>query len=580
MKTKADRTRPPRSTAHYLRLLIAPAILGLAAITPAHAQQVLNLVPGEQVYPWVEQEPSAAGGQSIRKLKTTKTSSGKEVVADRVLIQLQKGLTAAEQLQIHQQASSLGAGAAKSVLQLPNGYYLVDVTGASVEAAVQAYRAADSRVLAAGPDSIMKADATTNDPLLADQWYLDRIQAKEAWDRSRGAGIKVAILDTGIDESLPDLAGKVDARWNTVLSSSSNTNDDVGHGTSVAGIVAATANNMIGVAGVGPDVRLLNVKIAVDGIFIPSAAAAGIYWAADHGAHVLNMSFGITYDCALSHPDVTVLRNALAYASTRNMVLVAAAGNDGITAKTTPASCPTYCQWRVTPDDVVASRSTRGTWVQVAAPAVSVLSTRLPGERDPRVDPCRPLNGDDSYGYCGPASGFTSFAAPIVSGIAALVRASCSLPDLSIHHQTVVNRITSTADAIAGTGTHWKYGRVNAKNAVCIPQPALTHTGATPTSLSFSWNDRSSESSFEFWHRPLGGRGAPCYCRLTGPSTHSAACGWSLVRDHSASLRRPWVLRVCSAPGQASELLPAHCHQNRRRQHLQSVAADSNRLWP
>jgi hypothetical protein len=146
-----------------------------------------------------------------------------------------------------------------------------------------------------------------------------------------------------------------------------------------------------------------------------------------------------------------------------------------------------------TSGDVKASSSTYGTWVQVAAPGTSILSTALPGGTACQSG----LVG--SYARC---SG-TSMAAPHVSGLAALVQASCNLFD----PQAVIDRIMSTSDPIAGTGTYWQAGRINAMQAVCLPNPnGLSITTVTDTSMSFIWNDRSTtETSFEFAYRPAGG---------------------------------------------------------------------------
>jgi hypothetical protein len=253
-------------------------------------------------------------------------------------------------------------------------------------------------------------------------------------------------------------------------------------------MAAAATNNAVGIAGVGYNARLLNVKIFMDDESDATAIAAGIYWAADHGAHVIHMSFNSPVDCASFGADVALQRQAVEDAWSRNIVLVASAGNAGNTARRTPASCPNVLAVANTDAlDVINPSSSRGTWVDVAAPGSSVLTTV-----SPVPEKCLPLDFDSNYAYC---SG-TSEAAAVVSGLAALVRATCSAIN-----QEVVNRIINTTDLIAGTGTHWQFGRVNAANAVCIPQPALSQTGSTPDSLSYSWTDRSTETFFQFWFR-------------------------------------------------------------------------------
>jgi thermitase len=473
--------------------LVAATVLMLSTVVAANAQQPVDSAAGQaEAYPFVT-IASAAGGSPIRKLKTTKTSKGL-AVADRLIVAFKADLTDSDRAQIHQHAASLGAGAARSVLALHDGFYLVDVAGASLEAAAAAYRAADPRVVAAGPDFIGTAATTTDDPLASRQTHLTRIQANAAWERARGTGIKIAIVDSGIDDTHPDLAGKVDAKV-TMLGEGTSLLDDSGHGTGMAGIAAAATNNAVGVAGVAYDARLLSVKASSHGEFPASAAANGIRWAADNGADIINMSFVVSVlDCASSDSAIAMLREAVNYAWGRNAVLVASAGKEDSTLKHTPASCPHVISVAATDDnDVRAPFTTHGPWVTVAAPGVRVLTTRA----NVLTHSCASLPGVDArYGLCTGSSP----AAAVVSGIAALVRATCGA-----WNQIVVDRITGGADRIAGTGSDWQFGRVNAWNAVCIPRPSMTQTSSTPSSLTYSWADRSLESFFEFWHRPVSG---------------------------------------------------------------------------
>jgi hypothetical protein len=144
-------------------------------------------------------------------------------------------------------------------------------------------------------------------------------------------------------------------------------------------------------------------------------------------------------------------------------------------------------------NDIRTTSSSFGSdWVQVAAPGLSILSTAVPGAPSCQTDPV------DVYAHC---SG-TSMSAPHVAGLAALVRASCGLTTA----QAIVDRITSTAEPVTGTGTFWQFGRVNAFKAACLPSPGgLAVTSASDTSISFSWLDRSPfESSFLFRYRLHG----------------------------------------------------------------------------
>lgn len=249
--------------------------------------------------------------------------------------------------------------------------------------------------LAEGPESANTASATTNDTYLDRQWALNKIHALDAWQITTGSNdVRIAVLDTGIDQTHADLLGKV---VDSVSLSSSQTVGDVNsHGTHIAGIIGATANNDSGIAGVANTASLLNVKVANDDGFTDAAAVAkGIIWAVDNGAKVINISL------TLAKPNKAV-EEAVDYAWRKGALLVAAAGNDGGTAPVYPAYYTNVVAVTSTNnDDILAQLAKRGGWVDVAAPGVNIYST-LPG------------NG---YGY---KTG-TSMAAAYVSGLAGLL---------------------------------------------------------------------------------------------------------------------------------------------------------------
>ncbi len=255
-----------------------------------------------------------------------------------------------------------------------------------------------------GPSSVLAADnqeggqtssaATpiTNDSYVDKQWALQRIQGL-AVGSGNTDGVLVAVLDTGIDQQHEDLAGRIVGSIN--FSDSQTVSDRLGHGTHVAGIIAATAGNGIGIAGVAPSARLLNVKIADDkGMVWASTVAKGIIWAVDNGAKIINMSLAI--------PAATpALEEAVNYAWSKGVVIIAAAGNTGSSVPTYPASCPNVIAVAAT--DINGSlweRSNHGDWVSAYAPGAEIYSA-LPG---------------NSYGY---KSG-TSMATAYVTAMAAL----------------------------------------------------------------------------------------------------------------------------------------------------------------
>ena len=486
-----------------LAAIVALCLVCLSLL-PHSAHAALPSLPTADSYPRLAQTIQIQRGLQIvqvRPLKTVVTLSKRQAVADRLIVVFRSNLVDADQNLSHLRANSRGAGNASPLLKVGPKAILVDVTGAkSLEEAARAYKL-DPNVLHASPDWIMHASETPNDPFIGSQGGLNTIQAPAAWNRTHGStGMVIAVLDTGIDETHPDLAAKVVNRHD-FTGSSIGTGDVVGHGTHVAGIAAASTNNAIGVAGVGYNSRLLNVKVLDDsGDGSISMLFNGIYWAADHGAHVINMSLGADQDCSTSWwEDLTdtgrnELRDSINYAWGRNIVLVAAAGNNGANRQQWPAACPNVVSVaNTTVADVKATSSNFGTWVDVAAPGSSIFSTAVPGALK-----CQ----SGLVGQFANCSG-TSMASPHVAGIAALVRASCGFSSGS----DIVTRITSTSDAIAGTGTNWQFGRVNALRAVCFPVPGGANIGAvTGSSLQLRWTDRTpGETRFEILRQPLGG---------------------------------------------------------------------------
>lgn len=293
-----------------------------------------------------------------------------------------------------------------------------------------------------------------NDPFFEEfQPGLQRIDAPRAWAVTKGSpSTVIAILDTGIEVDHEDLATKVVDSRN--FSDEPSVADLNGHGTHVAGIAAATTNNGMGVAGTGFNTRLLNVKILDDdmtGSF--SAVTAGIVWATDHGAKVINMSLAAPTSSEAMH-------DAVRYAARRNRVLVAAAGNLGTTRPLYPAAFPEVIAVAAVDDgDQLADFSTRGRWVDVAAPGVDVVSTMI----------------HDSYA----ALSGTSMAAPFVAGEAALLATRHS-------KRSIRDLIEQSADPIAGTGVAFRYGRINMFKAVSLtkdPKPPGRGKVVSNTSL-------------------------------------------------------------------------------------------------
>jgi type VII secretion-associated serine protease mycosin len=303
---------------------------------------------------------------------------------------------------------------------------------------------------AASPASGSLAAASTSaaatrrskDSLRRSQWSLDRLRAEEVWRKSKGRGVKVAVVDTGVQADHPDLRGRV-LKGRDYVQGDRNADDRNGHGTHVAGVIAARAGNKRGIAGLAPNARILPVRVLNSaGSGNTVAAARGIVWAVNKGADVINLSFaGAQRDAQMEQ--------AINYAVRRNVVVVAAAGNQGCAGPTTyPAALPGVIGVAATNRyDRVAPFSTCGTAVDVSAPGVSIRSTMI--KRPSMSLGCR-------YGasYC-VLSG-TSMASPHVAAAAAIVIARTRH---RLGAQQVGELLTTRAQDIGAPGYDTSSGR-------------------------------------------------------------------------------------------------------------------------
>jgi subtilisin len=240
-------------------------------------------------------------------------------------------------------------------------------------------------------------------------WGVDRIDAEKVWPKSSGNNIKVAVVDTGIDINHPDM--KVYGGINTI-NPQKGYKDDNGHGTHVAGIIAALSNK-IGVIGVACRAQLYAVKVlGANGSGYLSDAVEGLEWCINNGMHVVNMSVGHDTDVELLHEAIKAVYNA-------GIFIVAAAGNSGPDSNSViyPAKYPEVAAVSASDQhDSIAYFSSRGPEVDLTAPGVNIYSTY-------RNRTYMKLSG-------------TSMAAPHVSGTAALVLAKKGMmkPDVLLNH--------------------------------------------------------------------------------------------------------------------------------------------------
>jgi type VII secretion-associated serine protease mycosin len=290
-------------------------------------------------------------------------------------------------------------------------------------------------------------------PVSASEWWIPRWGLADVWKVTKGAGVTVAVVDSGVDASRPELGGAVvpgvdfsghgaDGRVDT---------DPVSHGTVIAELIAARGFSSGMLIGVAPRVRILPVTIGVAGKFpdaIGVATANAIRWAVDHGASVVNMSYGgVADEC------VGVLRDAIWYALDRNVSLVAGSGNDGKESNmpVAPALCPGVISVGAVDEQGRPWVNTaRQRYVDVAGPGVNIV-------------------GIDKRGVVTTGSG-TSEAAALVSGVVALLRAR--FPEMSARQ--IVTRLLATAkDAGApGRDDQTGYGIVRPLNALTEDVPA------------------------------------------------------------------------------------------------------------
>ena len=371
---------------------------------------------------------------------------GQKPAKTTLIIKMAKGLTLAQA-----QSVLKGNGATPKASIRKLDLHVVEVPAQAADAITKALKA-DKQILRVETDHIRKWQGAPSDTQYPDQWALPKI----SWDQVYGVAnprfdTKVAILDTGVDATHPELTSVVVPGW-SVFDADDGRTDENGHGTWVAGIVAARTDNLQGIAGVGYDhVQVMPVKVLdPNGLGQDSDIIQGLMWAVDNGASVILMAFNAT-----DFSDA--LQDAIDYAWAHNVVLVAAAGNEAGNTATFPAGDRGVIGVSATDqDDNIASSSTIGGSVFLAAPGVNILGTYTNG------------------GYV--AWSGTSASAAIVAGAAALMRAI----DPSLSNGVIVNRIAESTDA-AGTQEQTGNGRINLARAIDdTSTTAIQPTGTAP----------------------------------------------------------------------------------------------------
>jgi len=431
--------------------------------------------------------------------KELSTVAGDEYVPDEIIVKFKPGVgkKKIDQINLGHGTSVKRAGSHFMRLNVPKGK--------TVSEMVEAY-SRNPDVEYAEPNYIAHASMVPNDPLYGYQWHLDNdryggINTEAAWDLSTGSGVTIAIIDTGIAyedygryKQAPDLAGTHFVAGYDFVNNDAHPNDDNSHGTHVAGTVAQSTNNGIGVAGVAFDACIMPVKVLNKrGSGDYATIAAGIRFAADNDADVISMSLGGPF------PSKTI-EDALAYAYGKGVTIIASSGNSGSNSYSYPAAYDAYviavgatrCDetrapyssyYNVTNDSVI------GQYVDITAPGGDtsvdqngdghgdgvLQNTFNPNTKNPR-----------DFGYWFFEG--TSMAAPHVSGVAALLIANgVTCPD------NVREALESTAEDKGDTGWDPEYGWgiVDAHAALRFsfgPKPPVADAGSDQT-LSDADND-------------------------------------------------------------------------------------------
>jgi thermitase len=372
--------------------------------------------------------------------------------------------------------AAISAYRAKKLKRIPglDIYKLQIPEGTSVEEMVYVL-SMNPDVEFAEPNYVIQITAWPNDVLFQYQYALNNtgqqigpsgpsgkygadIKATASWEETKGDGATIiAIVDTGIDMEHPDIKNKIKSRGKDFVNNDDDATDDNGHGTHVAGIAAADTNNSEGLAGVAWNCKVLPVKVLdLDGSGYDSDVADGIRWAADNGADVINLSIGQDV------PSMT-LELALKYAYDKNVVIAAAAGNEG-GAVCYPAAYNNYCLAVAATnynDERVTISNSEGGWESNYGPEIDVAA---PGERIVSLVPTWYF-GPGSFPY---GLGFgTSASTPHVAGLAALIKSI--KPHLTASE--VMDVICYAADDVnssnyAGKDDYLGYGRINMEKAL------------------------------------------------------------------------------------------------------------------
>jgi subtilisin family serine protease len=405
-------------------------IAGLAIIILAAQSQFLRVTSADS--------GSAAGAQEM--VETARMSP--VAVPGRLLVKYRAGVSS------KQRNNLMMAAGARSGRQLPGlGVHVMELAeGADEEAFAKVLRAQPD-VEFVEPDYLCYPVSMMepNDPLYLSQWHLQTISCPMAWGMTSGSDqITIALCDTGIDATHPDLASKLVPGWN-VVDNNTDTSPVSSHGTWTAGTAAATGNNAIGVASPALNCRIMPIRVSSipSGAAMQSDLAEAVVWAADHGARVASVSYMGAANSTMS--------DAGRYIKSKGGVLVMAAGNTA-TYNSAPDTSDIIVVSATAAGDSLAGFTTTGTYVDLSAPGSNILTTAPGGGY-------QAVNG-------------TSFSTPLVAGAIGLMLSIN--PNLTPSQIDTILKVTADDFGPAGWDPGYGWGRLNAGRALSLVEGMMS----------------------------------------------------------------------------------------------------------